>query len=140
MNERTGPSDRESEQEVASPDPTSADAPADASAPSGAYGEETVEALRNAVTAARSSAEEHLQGWQRSQADFANYRRRIEQERSDLIKLAEADLVRDILPVLDDLERALAGLPKELYGMTWVDGILLIERKLRAVLEAHGVT
>jgi molecular chaperone GrpE len=101
---------------------------------------QTAESLLAEVEALRAEKDEQFRGWQRTQADFVNYRRRAEQERADLVKLAEAGLIRDLLPVLDDLERALANLPPELRGLTWVDGILLIERKLAAVLEAHGLT
>ncbi len=99
----------------------------------------TVEALQVQLQAARDAADENLRGWQRSQADFVNYRRRVEAERSDLVKLAESGLVLDFLPVVDDLERALAGVPPELAGLTWADGIALIGRKLQMILEAHGV-
>ena len=101
---------------------------------------DSVEALRAQLQAARDEAEENLKGWQRSQADFVNFRRRVDAERSELVKLAESGLVMDFLPVLDDLERALAGVPPELLGLTWVDGVALITRKLQLVLEAHGVT
>jgi len=100
----------------------------------------TVEGLQTRLDAVTAEKEENLRGWQRAQADFVNYRRRSEQERSELIRSAEAELVTHLLPVVDDFDRALAGLPAELHGLTWVDGILLIERKLRSVLEAHGVT
>jgi molecular chaperone GrpE len=103
-------------------------------------GEDTIESLRERLNAALAEKEENLRGWQRAQADYANFRRRVEQEREDLVKGAEAGLLLRLLPVLDDLERALAGLPPELHGVTWVDGVLLIERKLRSVLEAHGLT
>jgi len=99
----------------------------------------TVEGLQTRLDAVTAEKEENLRGWQRAQADFVNYRRRSEQERSELIRSAEAELVTHLLPVVDDFDRALAGLPAELHGLTWVDGILLIERKLRSVLEAHGV-
>ncbi len=101
---------------------------------------ETIESLRAAVDALRAEQDEQFRAWQRTQADFVNYRRRSEQERADLVKVAEALLIRDLLPVLDDLERGLGNLSPELKGLTWVDGILLIERKLAAVLEAHGLT
>src|SRR5687767_1860174 len=91
--------------------------------------------LEAQLQAALAEKEENLRGWQRAQADFMNFRRRTEQEKSELIKSAEGRLIVDLLPVIDDLDRAIAGLPPELRGMTWVDGILLIERKLRAVLE-----
>jgi len=106
---------------------------------SAATGEETVENLRQQLEAARAAVDENLRGWQRSQADFVNFRRRVDQERSDLVKIIESGLILDFLPVIDDLDRALGGLPPELRGLTWVEGILLIQRKLQAVLEAHGV-
>ncbi|HZT08440.1 MAG TPA: nucleotide exchange factor GrpE [Chloroflexota bacterium] len=103
-------------------------------------GQDEVQSLTVQLQNAQALAEENLKGWQRSQADFVNYRRRTEQEKSELVKFAESGLILDLLPVLDDLERALAGLPQELRGLTWIDGILLIERKFRSILEAHGVT
>ena len=102
-------------------------------------GIETIESLRQRIEALAVESEQQLGAWQRTQADFANYRRRTEQERVELVRTAEAGLIREILPVLDDLERALEGLPPELRGLTWVDGILFIERKLSAVLELHGL-
>lgn len=102
--------------------------------------EETIDAIRERLGATLAEKEDQSRGWQRTQADFANYRRRVDQEKTELIKFAEAGLIQDLLPVVDDLERALSNLPKELAGLTWIEGILLIERKLRAILEAHGLT
>lgn len=102
-------------------------------------GPDTVESLRAQLEALAAEKEQQLTGWQRTQADFANFRRRTEQERSELVRMAEAGLIREILPVLDDLERALEGLPPELGGLTWVEGIYFIERKLRAALDLHGL-
>ena len=95
--------------------------------------------LDEQLDALRVEKEEQLRGWQRTQADFINFRRRTEQERVDLIKTAEASLIHDLLPVLDDLERAIVSLPADLRGLTWVDGILLIERKLAGTLGQHGL-
>jgi molecular chaperone GrpE len=120
------------------PTPQSTDSAAGAPAPAEG-GEETLDSLRQQLAAAKAATDENLRGWQRSQADFVNFRRRVDQERSELLKLAESGLILDLLPVVDDLERALVGLPPELQGLTWVEGILLIERKLKSVLEAHGV-
>lgn len=103
-------------------------------------GAEDLESLRSLLEAARAENEEQLRGWQRTQADFVNFRRRTEQERADLVKSAEAGLIQDLLPVVDDLQRALMSLPPELRGLTWVEGILLIERKLAGVLEIHGLS
>lgn len=101
--------------------------------------EVTVESLRQELEAALTEKEDQLRAWQRTQADFANYRRRVEQERAELVKNAEASLIQDLLPVVDDLERALSHLPPELVGLTWVQGIAFIERKVAAVLDLHGV-
>src|SRR5713226_7942022 len=119
-------------------EPAAADVPVD-DLKEEVSGAESATALREQLEAARAENEEQLRGWQRAQADFVNFRRRVEQERADLVKSAEAGLILDVLPVLDDLERALTSLPPELRGLTWVDGILLIERKLRAALDLHGL-
>ncbi|MSQ26997.1 MAG: nucleotide exchange factor GrpE [Dehalococcoidia bacterium] len=95
-------------------------------------------ALASRLEEEKARAESHYASWQRSAADFVNYRRRAEQERSESIRFGNASLILHLLPVIDDLERALQNLPKELLGLTWVDGIHLIHRKLAAVLEAQG--
>jgi molecular chaperone GrpE len=108
--------------------------PADAAAP------ETLDSLRQQLAAVRVEADEQLRGWQRAQADYSNFRRRVEQEREEFVRYAEAGIIRDLLPILDDLDRALANLPAELRDVTWVEGVSLIERKLRSLLEQHGLT
>jgi len=95
--------------------------------------------LEQQVETLRAEKEEHLRGWQRTQADFVNYRRRVEQEKTEFVKAAEAGLISDLLPVVDDLERAITSLPPEMRDLTWVQGVLLIERKLAALLEQHGL-
>ena len=90
------------------------------------------ETLEAQLDKARAEAQRYLANWQRSEADFSNYKRRVEQERGEAHRMANAALIINILPVLDDLERALASL-------TWFDGIRLIYRKLLLVLENAGV-
>jgi len=101
---------------------------------------EDIEALKDALNEAKAKAEANLAGWQRAQADFINYKRRSEQERDEARKLANAALVLSLLPVLDDLERAFVSIPSEMADNDWVNGIRLIERKLRTALEAHGLS
>jgi molecular chaperone GrpE len=95
--------------------------------------------LEKALEEARKKAEEYLASWQRTQADFVNYRRRAEQEKQDLGKYANGNLFCDILPVLDDLERALNHIPEEYAKNDWVEGVRLVERKFRGILEKQGV-
>lgn len=77
---------------------------------------------------------------QRVAADFANYRKRNEAERAEFAKFAKADLIAKLLDVLDGYDRALATVPDELKGQPWVEGMWLVERKLRSILEAEGLT
>ena len=99
-----------------------------------------LESLVKAIEEEKAKAERYMASWQRSQADFINYKRRTEQERGDVVKLANANLLFNLLPVLDDMERALDSISDKLAGFTWVDGIVIIYRKLKAILEANGVS
>jgi molecular chaperone GrpE len=101
---------------------------------------EDIEALREALSEEKAKAESHLQNWQRIQADFINSKRRSEQEKEEMKEFANSVLICNLLPVLDDLERALSSIPPRLTKLPWVEGIRLIERKFHAVLEAQGVT
>ena len=101
---------------------------------------EDVESLKEALSEEKAKAESYLANWQRAQADFINFKRRAEQERSETIDFANSTLILNLLPVLDDLERALDNVSEKLAGLTWVDGIVLIYRKLKAILEGHGLT
>ena len=75
----------------------------------------------------------------RMTADFANYRKRNEAERSEFAKFAKADLIAKLLDVLDGYDRALATVPEDLKGQPWVEGMWLVERKLRGILEGEGL-
>lgn len=93
----------------------------------------------DALAAEKKRAEEYLANWQRAQADFVNYKRRAEQDRLEFNKFANASLLLGLLPVLDDLERAIAAIPAEFADRDWVEGVRLVERKFRTNLERQGV-
>lgn len=101
--------------------------------------EAELERLRQELEAAKAQAAEYLDGWQRTQAEFANYRKRQEAEFRERVRLNNAVLITRILPVLDDLERAIQTLPPGLQSLTWVEGVFLIKRKLEVILEAEGL-
>jgi len=101
---------------------------------------EDIETLRQALAEEKAKAEANLAGWQRAQADFVNYKRRSDQEKEEIGKFANSVLVLNLLPILDDLERAFISIPPRLAKLSWVDGIRLIERKLWAIVEAQGVS
>jgi molecular chaperone GrpE len=92
--------------------------------------------LRRELEEARARADDHYRSWQRSAADFSNYKRRQDEDK----RYAERWLIQELLPILDDFERAWIALPNELRHLTWLDGVLQINSKLFAVLQRHGVT
>lgn len=100
----------------------------------------SVQDLQEQLAKEKERAEANLASWQRSAADFQNYKRRVEQEREELARLANAALIINLLPLMDDLERALDSVDTRLAGMTWLDGVRLIHRKFQAILEMNGVT
>lgn len=127
----TAPVEMEAEEE---------EAPAEAVEEGGAEAAEEAEIarLQRELDEARAQAAEYLDGWQRTQAEFANYRKRQEAEWQQRTQMSNAHLIARILPVLDDLERAVRTLPAGLQSLTWVEGIFLIQRKLEMVLESEG--
>jgi molecular chaperone GrpE len=99
---------------------------------------EPVEA-EETLAQAQAQAAEYLDLLQRERASFINYRRRSEQEQTELQKYASLRLIKKLLPVVDDFERALAAAPDP-KANPWVSGLSMIDRKLRSMLEAEGVT
>jgi molecular chaperone GrpE len=95
-----------------------------------------IEALQTQVEEAEAKAAENLDGWQRSQAEFINYKNRVQRDRELDYASMKGDIIRKILPVLDDLERSLAHRPD---GDSWANGMELIARKFQNILEAEGV-
>jgi molecular chaperone GrpE len=85
-------------------------------------------------------AQRYMDNWRRAEADFENYKKRVELDRAESARFASTAVILNILPVLDDLDRAFKSLPEKLAHLTWTDGIRLIHRKLQATLEAQGVT
>mgnify|MGYP000710493497 CR=1 FL=1 len=75
----------------------------------------------------------------RIQADFINYRRRSEDERTEIIDIAKTAVMTSLLPVLDNFKRAAEHLPKELESNQWAKGIEGIEKQFEKAMEELGV-
>lgn len=131
--------EREEEARVSESEREERSAEAAVDQPSGSAGEESADALRAMLEAARSEADGYLNLAQRVQADFVNYKRRVEAEREAQAEAIRAETLRSFLPVVDDLERALRHVPAEAAEQSWVEGFRLIERNLAAVLARLGV-
>ncbi|MCL5611988.1 MAG: nucleotide exchange factor GrpE [Chloroflexi bacterium] len=94
------------------------------------------EALQQKLAEAEAQASEFKDGWIRAQAEFQNYRKRIERDDESKYASMKGDIIKKILPALDDLERALQKRPED---NPWANGIELITRKLQTILESEGV-
>ncbi len=76
---------------------------------------------------------------QRVQAEFINFKKRSEEEKATLSQFSKVQVVRDLLPVIDDLERALNHLPDNLKEDKWALGVTKVYDRLQKQLEKLGV-
>ncbi len=106
-------------------------------APASASGD--MQTLQSELEAERERVKDLQERWHRAAADLANLRRRTEQERGEVEQFASMRLVQEILPVLDNFERAMATIPDNLAMLTWLQGVMLIQRHLEALLEQRGL-
>ena len=95
-----------------------------------------IEALQSQLAEAEAKAAEYKDGWMRAQAEFQNYKSRIQRDNELTYHSMKSDIIKKVLPALDDIERALQNRPAD---NAWANGIELIARKLQAVLESEGV-
>lgn len=105
--------------------------------------EEQVAALQVSLDEIKIKAEEYLDGWQRARAEFANYKKRILRDHTEIHQSARGEVIKLYLDIADDLERALQEKPGDGpgdgEGETWADGIEIIFQKLYTRLELEGI-
>jgi len=100
---------------------------------------EELVALRSQVQDLQAKADEWLDQYRRSAAEFANYRRRQERDRDQQRVALKVDVVRRLFPIIDDLELALGHVPSGVGATGWAEGLALILRKMKSVLSEYGV-
>lgn len=99
-----------------------------------------LEELKSLLAGEQEKAQSYLANWQRATADLINYRKRVEQDKAEAGNLANSILISKILPVLDDVDRALACTPDEAINPELlIEGVKSIQRKFLSVLESEGV-
>lgn len=94
------------------------------------------EALIQQLKEAEAKIVEYKDGWARSQAEFQNFRKRVERDNESFKASTKGDIIKRVLPVLDDLERALQNRPAD---DAWANGVELVARKFQNILEMEGV-
>lgn len=95
-----------------------------------------IEALKKQLEESNARTSEFRDSWMRSQAEFQNYKKRLERDNELTYVSMKGDIIKKVLPVLDDLERALQNRPAD---DSWASGIELIARKLQNVLDSEGI-
>jgi molecular chaperone GrpE len=95
--------------------------------------------LEEQLAALQAEMEEYKDRWLRSQAEFSNARKRMEKQRVETYANATADVMRKLLPVMDDFARAMEVMPAELAENSWSEGIGLVNKKLENLLEGFNV-
>ncbi|WP_433946824.1 nucleotide exchange factor GrpE [Paenibacillus sp. SN-8-1] len=104
-------------------------------------GVETAESSESAeLEQLRNEVQEHQQRFLRSQADFDNFRRRTLKEKEELAKYASAKLITELLPVIDNLDRALAAVQENAEAESFAKGVDMIFRQLEGILSAEGLS
>ena len=96
--------------------------------------------LQGELAETTSQADEYLTALQRERAEFLNYKRRTAEERERELGLAGEDLIRKVLAIADDFDRAIEARPESIAAEPWFEGVAAIDRKLRALLESEGVS
>ena len=99
-----------------------------------------IEGLRAELSAAKNQADEYLVALQRERAEFLNYKRRTAEERERDLGLAAEGLIRKVLALADDFDRAIEARPDSIANDPWFEGVAAIDRKLRTLLESEGVS
>jgi len=99
-----------------------------------------VRELEQRLEAALLKADEAEAGWQRARADFANLKRRTEEARAGFATVAGDRLLVRVLDLADDFDLAVSHVPDGVRDTPWVQGVSAIDRKLRALLEAEGIS
>lgn len=102
--------------------------------------ESLVKTLREKLKIREKEKQEYMDGWQRERADFVNYKKRVENEKAELIKYANESLVEDLVPVLDSFEMAYANREAwEKVDKNWRVGVEYIHTHLIKVLKDNGI-
>ncbi len=121
------------------PTATEAQAPDGAASARVAELERQVAELQQQVERERDQATDYMRRWHTAQADFANYKRRTQQEQEQRDRLLAAQALAPVLNAMDSLERAFIALPASLRSFSWIEGIALVELQLRRTLELQGI-
>lgn len=92
-----------------------------------------------AISKLLADNQEYLAGWQRAKADYVNLKKETDQKQLELIKFANMELIKELLPLVDYFKHAFKAVPESDRGSNWLEGIRHIQSRLEQILAYHGV-
>ncbi len=101
--------------------------------------EKNFKQLEKTLKDLEKTAEEYLNGWKRSRADYLNREKEIEEQKQNWIKFANQELILKILPVLDSFDHFLKNHQKDMQKNEWLKGVVQIKKQLTETLEWEGL-
>lgn len=87
----------------------------------------------------KRKCEEYYDNWVRTTADFENYKKRVQREKEEFIEYGNETILRDFLPIIDNLERALNFMKENPNPSSIIEGVELIYKQMMSLLEKYGV-
>jgi molecular chaperone GrpE len=106
---------------------------------SASEGQDELAELREKLQAKEKESEENYQRYLRQIAEVENFKKRVNREKEDAIRFANENLIKDILPVIDNLERAISHAQGGGNGNPLVEGVEMVLKGLLDVFSKHGV-
>jgi|SRR5581483_3195957 molecular chaperone GrpE len=101
---------------------------------------ESTAALETKLTEEKKRADEYLDNWRRTAAEFQNFKRRAEKDKADYAQYANQRLLKRLLDVLDSFDAGFKAIPEQFKNEPWVEGMRAVERQMLQILEQEGVT
>lgn len=95
--------------------------------------------LQQELAKAKEQAQENLAGWQRAQADYANFKKETDNRQKDLFEFANAAFMAEVLPIYNHFKLALEHIPEEQRKIDWVIGLMHIKKQFQAWLKKYKI-
>lgn len=103
-------------------------------------GDDEIAKLQAELDKVKQEVQTNLDGWQRSRAEFTNYKRRTSQELGESRERGALDALGKVLPIMDDFERALDNIPEDLQDHPWISGTSLILKNMQKVMDEYNIS
>ncbi|MBU1163943.1 nucleotide exchange factor GrpE [Patescibacteria group bacterium] len=98
-----------------------------------------IEEIKKELELHKQRCEENLDGWKRAKADYINFKKDSEKRFGEFAKFANAALIVEILPILDNFKESEKHLPKDLENNDWAKGVLHIKKQIEDILRSLGI-